>query len=210
MKFRSFGPLSRTGGVRGLTVHRLHLVAIDGHCPGGHHADLAAELDKPGTGLADRWSVVFAEVSDCLVVRHQPAGQPHDLDIAPGLFLETPAGRDPVHVTIDEELQKHGRMIAGSPCLCGRKTVEISSGEVERVDESIDHPNWMVVADPVLQTIREQGRLLPVHSLDIARHHQPPLGEGSMAEPGVFTQPRPTATPPDGQSGAWTGGAAKV
>ena len=53
-------------------------------------------------------------------------------------------------------------MIAGSPCLCGRKTVEISSGDVERVDESIDHPNWMVVADPVLQTIREQGRLLPV------------------------------------------------
>ncbi len=61
-------------------------------------------------------------------------------------------------------------MVAGPTGLSGNATAETGSREVKCVHKRIDHPNWMILANPVLQTIREKGRLVPVHSLDIARH----------------------------------------
>lgn len=37
-------------------------------------------------------------------------------------------------------------MVARPPCLSGSATVEISGGEVELINEGIDHPNGMIIA----------------------------------------------------------------
>ena len=54
--------------------------------------EIAAQDDELGTGSADRRSVVATKVGDRLEIRRQPAGQPHQLDVALALPLE-PAAR---------------------------------------------------------------------------------------------------------------------
>src|SRR3974377_277254 len=48
----------------------------------------AAQFNKLHANLLDRWPAVFAEVGNRLVIRSEPAGQPHHLDIAPSLALK--------------------------------------------------------------------------------------------------------------------------
>ena len=86
-------------------VDRLEFAAINRHACTCQNANLAAQLDKPGTGLADRRAVVLSEVGDCLVIGRQPAGQPHHFDIAASFPFQSTAGWNPVEVSVDEELQ---------------------------------------------------------------------------------------------------------
>src|SRR3712207_8239892 len=52
-------------------------------------------------------SVITPEVGDRLVVRGEPARQPHQLHVAQSLTLEPAAGGDPVEVAVDVELEQH-------------------------------------------------------------------------------------------------------
>ena len=84
-------------------VHRLELAAVDGHALALGQADPAAKLDKLRADLADAYAVVAPEIRDGLVIRHQFAGQPHDLDIATGLALRPAARRNAVQVAVDDQ-----------------------------------------------------------------------------------------------------------
>jgi glucose/arabinose dehydrogenase len=46
--------------------------------------------------------MILAEVGDRLVIWRQTPGQPHQLDIAPGLALKASTGRDRVEIAVDE------------------------------------------------------------------------------------------------------------
>jgi len=70
-------------------------------------ADPAAEFHKLRAGLADGRSVISPEIRNCRVIGHQPPDQPHHLDIAPGLAFQPAAGRDPIEVSVDEQLQQN-------------------------------------------------------------------------------------------------------
>jgi hypothetical protein len=59
-------------------------------------------------------SVVLAEVGYRLEVRHQAAGQPHQLDVALALPLQAPARLHPVEVAVDVNLQQR-RWMVGRP-----------------------------------------------------------------------------------------------
>jgi hypothetical protein len=72
-------------------VDRLELAPVDGHARRGEQAHLAAQLDKLRTHLAQRRTVVLAEIGDRLVIGRQAPQQPQELQIAPGLALEPPA-----------------------------------------------------------------------------------------------------------------------
>ena len=63
-------------------VDRFEFRAIDGDTRRREQADLAAELDKLRTHLADRFAIVLPEIGDRLMIRRQPPQQPHHLDIA--------------------------------------------------------------------------------------------------------------------------------
>lgn len=46
--------------------------------------------------------------------------------------------------------------------------------QIERIDKQIDHPNKVLLRDPVVQPLREKRRLSPADTLDKARDAKPP------------------------------------
>src|SRR5439155_19675092 len=81
-------------------VHRLELTAIDGHDRLREQIQSAAQHDKLATHVADRWPVVLAEVGNGLEVRHQTSSQPHELDVALRLALQTTARLNAIEITV--------------------------------------------------------------------------------------------------------------
>ena len=63
-------------------VHGLKLAAVDGNAGLRQQAHLAAQLDELRANLFDRCAIVLAEVGDGFVIRREPSGQPHHLEIA--------------------------------------------------------------------------------------------------------------------------------
>ena len=53
-------------------------------------------------------------------------------------------------------------------------TMKAKGGEVKFINEEINDTDKVIFADPVLQTLREKRRLIPVHALDETRHTKPP------------------------------------
>src|ERR1700738_5738383 len=76
----------------------------------------------------------------------------------------------------------------------GLDTVESKSGKIESVHKDVDHPNRIVLADPVFQAFRKQRALHPIRALNEASHPIPPqIARESYRENQirrrVFTQP---------------------
>ena len=68
-------------------------------------------------------------------------------------------------------------------------------GQVEFLDKDVDHPNRIVLADPVFQAFRKQRALPTIRALDKALHRIPPqIAQESYREnqmkQRVFTQAR--------------------
>lgn len=125
------------------------------------------------------------------MVWRQAAGQPHQLDIATRLSLKATAGRDAVQVAVDEELQQHSRMVARATGSGGHTTLETERRKIELLDEEVDDTDQVILADPVLQTIREKRDLVSVDAIDETCHPGLPLPCGSLPRDSVSTQPRP-------------------
>ena len=89
------------------------------------------------------------------MIRNQPAGQPHDLDIAAGLALQPAARRNAVQVAVDEELEQHGGVITWPPGPRGGGAGEAQVRQIKLVDIKIDDADEAVFTDPVIQLIRE-------------------------------------------------------
>ena len=142
---------------------------------------------------AQTWRIAeplsLAEVADRLVIRRQPADQPHHFHIAPGLPLEPTARLNPVEIAVDVELQHIRRMI-GRPA--GRQRLDPVKPEAEKIeliDEDVDRPNRVVLADPVFQALRKQRALAAIDTLDKTLHHKPsPIPWRDSNRPHVFTQ----------------------
>jgi hypothetical protein len=177
-------------------IHGLELAAVDGNAIALQCADPAAELDELRADLADARAVVAPEVRDGLVIRHQLAGKPHDLDIAARLALQPAALRDAVQVFIDEQLEQVCGMIGGPSRPRGGRANETETFQIKLFYEEIHDPNEAILTDPVVQPFRKKHRLTAINALDETRHARPTCG--SLPQKAVSTQPRPklTADPP--------------
>jgi len=51
---------------------------------------------------------------------------------------------------------------------------EFQLGEIERIDECVDHSNRVVLVDPVVQAFRKQRALAAIYSLDKSASSDPP------------------------------------
>src|SRR5207344_2825118 len=83
-------------------------------------------------------------------------------------------------------------------CL-GIDPVEPKLGQIEFVDKDVDHPNRIVLADPVFQAFRKQRVLTAIRALNEASHPIPPQTaresyRENQIQPRVFTQPGSAAT----------------
>src|SRR5258708_6716587 len=78
-------------------------------------------------------------------------------------------------------------------CL-GIDPAEPKLGQIELLDEDVDHANGIVLADPVVQAVRKQRALTAIQALNEAPHLIPQqvtlesYRENHMKK-GVFTQP---------------------
>jgi hypothetical protein len=89
------------------------------------------------------------------VIGYKPTRQPHPLNVAPSLVLKPPARLNPVEIAVNIELQQHRRMIRRPPGRLGIDPVKSQLGQVEFLDKCLDHPDRIVLADPVFQALRK-------------------------------------------------------
>jgi hypothetical protein len=91
-------------------------------------------------------------------------------------MLASPASHRPPgsRLTPEQPVRKpHRRMIGGSARRVGRDAVEADLTHIDRIHESIDHPNGIVLVDPVIQALGKQGALRAIHALDETLHPIP-------------------------------------
>src|SRR5271166_934356 len=94
-------------------VDRFELATINGDARARQQAYLSAKANKLRTHLADRRPIILAEIGNRLVIRSQPTGEPHHLNVAPSLALKPPARLNPGEAAVEVELQQHRRMVRG-------------------------------------------------------------------------------------------------
>ena len=61
----------------------------------------------------------------------------------------------------------------------GLDTVEPKLGKIEFVHKDVDHPNWIVLADPVPKAFRKQRALPAIRALNEASHPIPRKWHGN-------------------------------
>src|SRR6478735_9612422 len=123
------------------TVHGLKLAAVDGNAGLRQQAHLAAQLDELRANLLDRWAIILAEVGDGLVIRREPSGQPHHLEIAASLALQPPARLHPVEIAVNVELEHRRRMVRRPAARCWINAIETRGRAVPTHPRTIDRPN---------------------------------------------------------------------
>lgn len=96
--------------------------------------------------------------------------EPHHLDVALRLTLKPAAGRHPVEITVEVELQERCGIIGGSPCGGGLEAGEAQGAQIEFVDERFDYPNRIVFGDIVIRRTGQQPGLPPVLPFDEPTH----------------------------------------
>jgi hypothetical protein len=82
-------------------------------------------------------------------------------------------------------------MVARATGSGGHTTLEAERRKIEFLDEEVDNSNKVILANPVLEAIREKRDLFPVNTIDETRDPSLPLPCGSLPRNSVFTQPRP-------------------
>ena len=154
-------------------VHRLELAAVDGNARCRKQTHLAAELDKARAHLADGTPIVLPEIGDRFVVGDKTAKQPHHLEVTAGLALKPPARLHPIEVAVNVKLQENRGMIGRPPRQLRFDPYESQFEKIERLDESVDHTNRIILVDPVIQAFGQQCRLPAIRALDKAPHPIP-------------------------------------
>ena len=76
------------------------------------------------------------------------------------------------------------------PARClGTDPAEPEFARIEFVDENVDHPNGIVLIDPVIEAFRQKRTLPSIHSFNEALHPIPRKSPENHNIEGVFTQP---------------------
>src|SRR5262249_29409329 len=175
-------------------IHRLELAAVDRDAGFRQQAHAATERDKTGADLPDGAAVVLAEVGNRLVIRSKSASEPHHLDVPPGLMLEPAARLNPIEVAVDVKLEQYRRMVRRPAGRLRIDPVEPKLAEIEFFDKNVDHPNRIVLVNPVFKALGKKRALPSIRPLNEALHtilrrscgnHTMRITSGSS----VFTQP---------------------
>jgi hypothetical protein len=85
------------------------------------------------------------------VIGNEAARQPHNFHVAPSLALEPSTRLNPVEIAVNVELQENRRVIRRPTGCLWVNPAEADLRQIKLIHEDIDHPNRIVLADPVVQ-----------------------------------------------------------
>jgi hypothetical protein len=153
-------------------VDHLELSTVNRHYAFGEQPDLATQLDELPANPADRRAVVLPKVGNRLEIRHQPTGEPDQLDIALSFALQAPARLDAIEVAVDVDLEQRRRVVCRPARGCRLRPRKAQFGQIKRVDEGVNCADWIVLRNPVLKLLRKQHALRPLFPLDESAHPQ--------------------------------------
>jgi hypothetical protein len=151
-------------------VDRLELAAVDRHNRTREQIELAAQHHELCAGRADRRPVVAAEVGDRLEVRHQSAGQPHQLDIALALPFKPTARLDAIEIAVEIDLQQRRGMISRPTRHLGHDAGKPEARKVEFVEENFNDADGIVFRNVVVQAIGKQRGLAAIRAFNETFH----------------------------------------
>src|ERR1700731_229860 len=160
-------------GLREVSVPRVdgfELAAVDRNARLAEQFKAPAQHHKLTADLTDGLAVVLAEIGYRLEVRHQAAGQPHQLDVALALPLQASARLHPVEVSVDVNLQQRGRMVGWPSCRLRLNAVKAEPAQIKLIDKNIDRPDRIILSQIVFQAFRKQRALATVIANNKARH----------------------------------------
>jgi hypothetical protein len=129
--------------------------------------------DKLPASRADCRTVVLSEVCDCLEIRRQAPGQPHQLDVALGLSLKPPARSDLVEVAINVDLQQNARVIGRATHRRRRHALKAESRKVQPLNKRLNDLYLVLLRNIVVQIFWQQKALPTILTLDKALHRKP-------------------------------------
>src|SRR5438067_2231711 len=95
-------------------------------------------------------SPLSLEVGYRLEIRHQAAGQPHQLDITLALPLQAPARLHPIEVSVDVNLQQRRRMVGRPSCCRWLDATKAEPCQIKLIDKDIDRPDRIILTQIVV------------------------------------------------------------
>src|ERR1700738_1710111 len=140
-------------GLREVPVPRVDgfvLAAVDRNARLAEQFKAPAQHHKLTADLADGLAVVLAEIGYRLEVRHQAAGQPHQLDVALALPLQAPARLYPIEISVDVNLQQWRRMVGRSSGRLWRDAAKAEPVQIKLIDKDIDRPDRIILTQIVI------------------------------------------------------------
>src|ERR1700682_5491712 len=155
-------PVSRVDGLELAAVDRNARLAEQLEAPAQHH-ELTADF-------ADGLAVVLAKIGYRLEVRHQAAGQPHQLDVALALALQAAARLHSIEISVDINLQQRRRMIGWPSRRLRLDAAKAEFAQIKLIDKDIDRPDRIVLAQILIQPLGKQRALTAVITNDKTRH----------------------------------------
>jgi hypothetical protein len=72
------------------------------------------------------------------------------------------------------ELQQNRGMVGGPASRCRLNTFKTKFGEIEQINERVDHANAIALVDPIIKAFGQQRRLPASRSRNEALHDLPP------------------------------------
>lgn len=152
----------------------VEVAAVHPHALAAQQAQLLAEPDEPGMGLAQGLGVALAEIGNRLVAGPQALHQPDHLQVALAVLLKGTAAAHPIDVAVQVQLQqirwRKRRLARLRPVR--RCPVETQRHEIQRFHVGIDGPHWIVGVHVVVQPGRQTGHCLAVRSLFVPSNHR--------------------------------------
>jgi hypothetical protein len=154
-------------------VDRFELAAVDRNNGLREHTESATQHDKLAAHAADRRTVLSTKIGQGFEVRSQATCQPHQLQVAIRLLLESATRLDAVQISVQINLQQRPWMVGRTAGCIRLKTVEAQSCEVQLLDERLDDAYRVVLRDVLINALRQQISLVPVGSLNESAHCSP-------------------------------------
>jgi hypothetical protein len=145
----------RLGHIPLCVIDRLELTAVNGYQVGAKQLPFFTEEGQGAKHVLEGGSLVLAKVRNRFEVGVECAEEPEACHVPGRFLLQAPAGADPVHVTVDVQLEQVARVIGGAPSRGGLHASKAEGVAVQTVDKGLNETHRVLRSDVVVEDVRK-------------------------------------------------------